>query len=203
LADNAGVSRWIKVWLRAWRSEPLVLVSPLPVPVVRARVIEGSTSYLRAAFRFGSSGGSHIVGRVGTRRISLEAVTAGQRNSWRPMMRGRLDPEEAGSRLVGTLGWSPFVKAFSALWFSVIGCAFLGLVIRAVAMAWGDDASVEAFLICLAPLGFALLFIGLTAWGIQAGRRQAMYLRSWLADRMQTKDADVSRYRPWQGNTAP
>jgi hypothetical protein len=196
------VSGWIKIWLRAWRSEPLVLVSPLPVPVVRARLIEGSVPYLRAVFTFGGWGGYHVVGRVGTRWISLEAAIVGQRNSWRPVLRGRLERAEAGSRLVGTLGWSPFVKAFSALWLSIMGCVFLGFVIRAVVMAWRDGASGEAFLICLAPLGFVLFFLGLTAWGIQAGHREAMYLRSWLADRMQTKDAGIAGYRPWRGNTA-
>jgi hypothetical protein len=117
------------------------------------------------------------------------------------VIRGSLEPAGTGSRLVGRLGWSPFVKVFSALWLSIVGCAFLGIAIRAVAMAWRGDATGGAFLVGLVPLGFLLLFVGMTAWGTRAGRREAVYLRSWLADRLQTAEAGVPRYRPWQGKT--
>lgn len=176
----------------------MVLVSPLPLQTVRARLIEGRTSYLRAAFAFGGGGGYHVVGHVGARRVSLQAVKVGVRNSWRPVMRGRLEPEQSGSRFVGRLGWSPFVKAFSALWLGAVTCFFLGLLIRALAMAWAGEATGVAFLICLAPLGFVFFFAGLTTWGTLAGRGEAMILRSWLEDRLKTAEASVSGYRPWQ-----
>ena len=200
MVDNAVVGRWIRVWVRAWRSEPLVLVSPLPVPAVRARLIEGRTTYLRAAFTFAGFGGYRVVGRVGERRIVLEAAAVGVRNTWRPVLRGRLEPEGTGSRLVGRLGWSPFVKAFSALWLTIVGSAFVGITLRAVAVVWSGEATGGVFLYGLIPLGMLLFFVGLTAWGIQLGRR-AIYLRSWLGDRLQTAESGIPGYRPWQENT--
>lgn len=196
--DNGAVGRWFGIWLRAWRSEPLAFVSPLSVRAVRARLIEGSTSYWRSAFTFGGFGGVRVVGRVGTRRISLQAVQGGVRNSWRPLLRGRLEPAETGSRFVGRLGWSPFVRAFSALWLGCGCCALLVLVVRAVALSLSGHSTADAFLVCLIPLGFVLFFVALTAWGIRAGRREATYLRSWMADRLQTAEAGVRGYRPWQ-----
>ncbi len=62
---NAAVRRWILVWLRAWRSEPVVLRSPLPVESVRVRLLEGSISHLRDNFVLGV-GECRVVGRVST-----------------------------------------------------------------------------------------------------------------------------------------
>lgn len=91
------MNRWVGIWLRAWRSEPLAFVSPLSAEVARARLIEGRISHLRAAFSFGGGGGFTVAGHVGARRISVQAAKAGIRNSWRPVFRGRLDPTaEAG-----------------------------------------------------------------------------------------------------------
>ncbi|GAB1646463.1 hypothetical protein KRMM14A1259_68860 [Krasilnikovia sp. MM14-A1259] len=173
----------------------------LPVETVRARLIAGHTSYLRAAFMFGGWGEHRVIGRVGIRRVSLEAVTVGVRNSWRPVMRGHLEPDGTGSRLVGRLGWSPFVRAFSALWLAGVVCVFLVGVIHAAVSAWSGDVGGEVFVPCLVSLGFLAFFVGLTAWGIYAGRRDADYLRSWLTDRVQTADAGIPGYRPWRGET--
>ncbi|MFC4066546.1 hypothetical protein [Actinoplanes subglobosus] len=74
---------WLREWLRAWRTERLTLESPLPLPLVRERLIEGRMSYLRASFTPGA-GGYRVVGRVGERWVSLVAARAGVRNSWRP-----------------------------------------------------------------------------------------------------------------------
>ena len=192
------MSRWFGIWLRAWRSEPWEFVSPLFVEEARTRLIEGSTSYLRSALTFGGGGGFSVIGRVGTTRISLQAVQAGVRNSWRPLLRGRLEPAGTGSRFAGTIGWSPFIRAFSGLWLGGVCCFFLALAGRAAALAWRGEATADAFLICLAPLGFVLFFVALTSWGIHAGRREAEYLRSWMADRLQAAEAGIPGYRPWQ-----
>lgn len=201
MADSAAVSRWIKTWLSAWRVEPMVMLSPLSVQLVRERLTAGRISYFRAAFMLGGEGGYRVVGRIGTHRITLEAAKVGVRNSWRPVLRGRLEPAGAGSRLVGTLGWHPAVKAFSALWLGAVSCFFLGFVVRAGVLAWNGNATGEEALLCLVPLAFIVFFVGLNAWAIRVGRDEARYLRSWLAERLQTADSGIPGYRPWQGRT--
>jgi len=177
----------------------MLILSPLAVQVARQRLAAGRISYFRAAFTFGGVGGYRVVGRVGARRIVLEAAKAGVRNSWRPVFRGRLEPARTGSRLVGTLGWHPVVKAITALWLGAVSCLFLGLVVRLVALAWNGNATGDDVLFCLVPLAFVVFFAGLSAWAILAGRGEVRYLRSWLADRLQTPDAGIPGYRPWQG----
>lgn len=195
---SSRIARWAGLWLGAWRSEPVVLVSPLPVPAVRERLIEASTSNW-AAFMSGGGSGISVIGHVGTRRISVQAVQPNARNSWRSSVWGRLEPMETGSRFTGKLGWSPSTKVFSGLWLGFVVCFFLALVGRAVVLASRGEATAETFLFCLMPLGMMLFFVGLTSWGIWAGRREATYLRSWMADRLQTAEAiDIPGYRPWQ-----
>ena len=115
----------------------------------------------------------------------MSAVEADVRNSWRPLFRGRLDPAGTGSELVGSIGWSPFVKVFSALWLSC-GC---GLVVALAGLG---------SVLCLVPLGFVLLFAGLVAVGIKACRREDAYLRSWLVERLQTAESAIPGYHPWR-----
>jgi hypothetical protein len=197
--EGAGrIGRWARLWLSGWRSEPVVYESPLPVPAARERLIEASTSNW-SAFMSGGGSGISVIGHVGTRRISVQAVQPNVRNSWRSSVWGRLEAVGSGSRFTGKLGWSPFTKAFSGLWLGLVGGAFLALVGRAVVLASRGEATAEAFLFCLMPLGMMLFFIGLTTWGIWAGRREAAYLRSWLADRLQTAEATrIPGYRPRQ-----
>ncbi|WP_143232932.1 hypothetical protein [Actinoplanes regularis] len=183
------MNRWIKFWFGAWRSEPVVFVSPLSVRAARTALSEGSVSYSRAYPSFeGGLDGYRVVGRVGEDEISLEARQVGMRNSWLPVMKGRLEPAGTGSRLAGTLGWPPVVKAFSALWLSFMCCIFLVLVIRVVTLALRGKAGGMDFLGCLVPLGFVLSFVGLTSWASYSGRGNAKYLRSWLAERLQVAE---------------
>lgn len=173
------------VWLRAWLSEPVVLRSPLPVESVRARLIEGSISGLRDEFVLGV-GDYRVVGRVGSSWISLVARKGSARNSFRPVLRGWLEPDGAGCRLVGTFGWAPAVKAFVALWLGAGTCVFLGLVVDAVVRAFGGDATATGFVVCLIPLGYVLAGVAVVAKGSRVDRGEAWYFQSWLADRLQT-----------------
>ena len=198
--DNAAARRWIMVWLRAWRSEPVVLRSPLPVESARARLKEGRISELRDNFMLGV-GDCRVVGRVGTSWISLAAVKGNGQNSFRPVLRGWLEPDGAGCRLVGTYGWSPFVKAFAALWLGTGSCVFLGLLVHAVVTAIIGAATWMAFFVCLIPLGYVLGVVAVTAKGRHVNRTEAWYFQSWLADRLHTSDAAVIAYRPLQGDT--
>ncbi len=105
------------------------------------------------------------------------------------MLRGRLEPAGTGCRLVGRLGWHPFVKAFTLLWLGLVTGVFLGLAGRAVVLVRTGEATGEAALACLFPLGLLLFFTAMTVWAIQLGRREGIYLRRWLADRLQTTDS--------------
>jgi hypothetical protein len=191
MVHTAAVAQWIKMWWRGWRSEPLVMVSPLPVEAARARLNEGSTSYLRSVFAYlGGEGGYKIYGRADTDGLSFLAAKSGSRNSWRPGVRGRLEPDGTGSRLVGSLGIPPSVKALSALWFAMMGFFFL-------------FTATSGLIICLAPLGAMFFFVALTAWGMHVGRGEKTYLRSWLVNRLQTAESGIPGYRPWPGVTPP
>jgi hypothetical protein len=46
MVDSDPVNRWLADWLSAWRTEPVMLESPLPVEVVRERLIAGRVSCL-------------------------------------------------------------------------------------------------------------------------------------------------------------
>ncbi len=116
------------------------------------------------------------------------------------MLRGWLEPDGAGCRLVGTFGWAPVVKAFVALWLGVGSCVFLGLVVHAVVMVNGGDATGTDFVICLIPLGYVLGGVAIAARGRHVDRGEAWYFQSWLADRLQTS-VGIPSYRPWQGDT--
>ncbi|MEU4217938.1 hypothetical protein [Actinoplanes sp. NPDC026623] len=160
-------------------------MSPLPVEAARARLIEGSSTGMEAFLDFSVADGYRVIGNVDTHWISLVAATMGVRNSWRPWLRGTLEPDGTGSRLAGTLGWAPLVKVFSALWFTGVALAFLTLAGRAATLTWSGDVTGADLLLCLPPLGMMLVFAGLITWTTHSGRRDEAYLRAWLAERLQ------------------
>ncbi len=172
------------------------LASPASVDDVRKRIKAGLTSSFRAAYS--NRGGQHVIGRVGRRRLSLTAITAGVRNSWCPSVRGRLEPTATGSRFVGRLGWSIFTLVFSATWLGLAFCLFLALLGHAIVLASNGDAGAPVFLVCLAPLGGMVLFFGLSSWGIHVARKDEVYLRSWLEERLRTAGSGIRGYQPWQ-----
>ena len=98
------------------------------------------------------------------------------------------------------VGLSPLVKAFCGLWIGSVGCGFLGFVAVVVARAVRGEVTGGDFLACLVPLSMMAFFVALTAWGKLIDRGEATYLGSWLADRLQTAEAGIRGYRPWQGN---
>jgi hypothetical protein len=175
--------QWFAAWWRAWRYDRIVLESTLTVDVVRDRLNMGLTSPWSAAFNLGGNGGYRVIGHAGRSRVTASAGPAGIRNSWRPMLRGHLEPAGRGSRLRGKIGWHPFIWVFSAIWLGAMSGAFLVIFpVIGVAVLAGDPA--RDLLIGLAPLGFVAFFVGLTTWGERMGRRDEAYLRSWLADRL-------------------
>src|SRR4051794_19147241 len=177
---------WIKSWFGAWRDESVVVSSPLPESIARERLAAGTMSRTRAAFSLSGlgAGGYRVVGRVGERHISLTAERPGLRNSWRPNLRGRLEPSETGSRFAGTVGWHPAVKAFCFVWLSPLVLLFVAMFIRAAVLTVIGDVTSPDLLACLIPLPFILAFVGITALGVWSSRREGAYLRSWLDDQL-------------------
>jgi len=117
-----------------------------------------------------------------------------------PVVRGRLEPTGTGCRLVGTYGISPFVKAFSGLWLGGVICLFVAVVAVVAVRAVRGEATGADFLSCLGPPSMMAVFVALTAWGTLIDHGEGTYLRSWLADRLQTAEAGIRGYRPWQPN---
>lgn len=187
-AENAAVG-WVGNWLRAWRSQPLELVSPLSLRAVRNRLIADSTPYWLAFFMLGGGGGHMVSARVGTHRISFEVANSGVRNSWRTVVHGYLEPAGTGCRFVGTIGISPIVKVFSGLWLGVVTCGFVACVASAVISAARGEATVEDALSCLVPLAMMVGFVAVSAAGTLVDRGEDAYLRSWLIDRLQAEGA--------------
>jgi hypothetical protein len=98
-----------------------------------------------------------ILGRVNERSIRLYAFS-GNRNSFRPLLRGRVvRSERPGSRFVGSTGWDPAVRAFSAACIGVVALGFIASVIveivNVVTHDWG------AARVTLAPMGGTALFV--------------------------------------------
>jgi hypothetical protein len=179
------VNRWVRAWSDASEPELVEVVSPLPVEVARERLKAARISDLRASMSFSLGGGYRVVGRVGQDRIRLQGAKIGG-NSWRPILHARLEPAGSGSRLVGVLAMPAFLKAFTALWLGGVSLFFLIFVAHAVTLAITGDASAGTFLICLLPLAMLLAGLGISKVGITVGRDEASYLRSWLAEQLQT-----------------
>lgn len=176
----------MRKWFAAWRYQPVEWVSALPVEEVRERMNMGLTSPFRAVFFYGGSGEHRLTGHAGRSRVTVAAGRAGVRNSWGPVLRGRLEPAGSGCRLAGKIGWHPAVWALSAVWLGGVLCAFVVLAALGVATVLMGDADGGLLLAALVPVGMTAFFVAIITWGIRAARPDETYLRSWAADRLQT-----------------
>jgi hypothetical protein len=57
---------------------------------------------------------------------SLTSLPRFARNSWSPLLRARLLPAGTGCRLVGTIGWHPFTRGFTAVWLGLASVFLVG-----------------------------------------------------------------------------
>ena len=125
--------RW---WARRlWRYQPVDITSPLPVAAAADRL--DAALYRRWGMdpRRGEPRSPTVRGRVRADRVRLFLAGDNSRNSWRPVLRARLEPHGAGCRLVGRIGTTRLVGWFTALW------ALLATVLTAVALLVGVAAA--------------------------------------------------------------
>ena len=153
--------------LAAWRTEPIVLSSPMPIEVSRRWLF------------------SEPVNRNGD-LIWRRAAKLNTRSPWRPVLRGKVLGTDSGSMFVGVLGWDPVLKVFTCCWLGVVtAVASTSTAIVSYSAVHGDWRAV------LPALGVAAgaligVFIGLLAvlLGYREAYAQTEYLRSWIIGSM-------------------
>ncbi len=100
------VRHWITAWLHSWEARRFVLSSPLSVEETRRRLAQGGARHL-GEFVSGSwmsPGAVSVLSKVTGDRIKLEVRRSFVRNSWQPVLRGRLAPTATGCQLVCRVG---------------------------------------------------------------------------------------------------
>jgi hypothetical protein len=129
-----------------------------------------------------------VIGKIEGDYVRLQALRPGIRNSWRPILIGRLVPAPHGSQLVGQLGLGSFVKAFSILWLGFVAPFFAGGLLGIVVELLRGDLSkaLTCLMVAGIGLGFIAFFIGLTALGSKMGDNDAAFLRQWVAEHLHT-----------------
>jgi hypothetical protein len=176
----------IRRWLRLWRVEPVEVVSPLSVDEVEARLAAGLTTRRQVLVgQWGDPDARAVFGRVSRRGVRLTARPRFVRNSWIPVFRGQLVPAGAGCRLVGTIGWHPFTRAFTAVWLTMVTLFLIGTTIGAAVLTAAGHVTADFVPMVLVPAGMLCLGGGLITGAGRAGWRDAAFLRGWLAERLQ------------------
>jgi hypothetical protein len=190
--EDGAVNRLVGWWASQYRPVPVEMASPLPVAVAYQALETSATDFsgaVVAAFDFRARS-RIVVGRVNGEYVRLEAMRPGMRNSWRPVLTGRVVPMPYGSRLVGQLGVSPAVQAFSAVLLGLAALVFAGSLIGSAAQ-WisGDPATAHRFLeVAGGALLSGVLLIGMTAAGTKLGGEDEAFLRQWLAECLHAPD---------------
>jgi len=158
---------WVKDLQAAWRTESIVLSSPMPIEVARGWL----------------SGGQAGANRDFIRRAAADLNT---RTTWRPVLRGRLLPTESGSAFVGTLGCDPGMKILSCCLLGAFTVMFLiGVPTLISSLLSGGLNEVGILLTCLGVLGVISGIAGIVA-GYRETEGQLSYLRSWITGHMNT-----------------
>lgn len=183
--------RLLKWWVGGWRSVPVEIASPMPVEAASYALAHEVTSSRSAMLRRLSPrlGPRIVIGQVEGDYVRLQAIRPGNRNTWRPILIGRLVPAPNGSQLVGQLDISSFVKTFSGVWLGLVAVFFVtGILGAVVEMLRDDPPRVLPFLAMTGiALGLAAFFMGLTALGFKAGDNDAAFLRQWIAKRLHAR----------------
>ncbi len=118
--------------LRLWWGEPCP-------PVVRNCDVAGMEAKVGTAIGpfCGRTAEEHLRGRVFEGEVVLYWYTPMYRNSCRPVFRGKIVRDEAGSRLEGRFSTFRLTQIFLAFWFgfpAVIGISMLSTVVVPLAM---------------------------------------------------------------------
>jgi hypothetical protein len=159
---TVGVYAWVTDLLAAWRGEPLVLSSTMPVDVARRWLGVGSSDEIRRT-----------------------AAQLNTRASWRPVLRGRLLPADSGSQFVGILGWDPMLKMLTCCLTSVFAAVFLAGVTVVFFSALTPVSRLTPGLAMAASGLFGVItLVASTVVGYRETRGQTAYLRSWITGQM-------------------
>lgn len=160
--------------LAAWRTEPIVLSSPMPIEVARRWLFSGP------------------VDRNGD-LIWRRAAKLNTRSPWRPVLRGKILGTDSGSMFVGVLGWDPVLKVFTCCWLGVVtAIASTSTAIGSYSAVHGDGrAVVPALAVAAAALIGAFIVLLTVLLGYREAYAQTEYLRSWITGHMNT---------PWYQN---
>jgi hypothetical protein len=185
VAYAAGVRRLLSDWLAIWRTRRILIRTARP-PVDAARELVEAKRRSSWADPVPHGPLRVVVGRVSAERVWLTARRLSFRNSWRPVLRGRLVEVPGGTELVGGFACLPFVQVFTALWLGLIGLfGLIGLAGAVAQVVRGDWTDLGP------PLGLAggtlavlTLATTLMALASRSGLRDEEFLRRWLAARL-------------------
>jgi hypothetical protein len=178
------IVRLVRQWLDAWRDRPVAVQSPLSVEEAVARLDAGLS---RSLWRLPTTPSIiRVRGEVAPEYVRLTPYSGG-RNSWRPVLDGRIVASPAGgSELVGTIGLHAGVRVFCALWFGGV-ILFQAVFIIAALRHLMTQGSAELVGPAFIPLLMLAFGVALTSFGFWSGARDERYLLAWLRSRL---DAD-------------
>ncbi|MBB4763295.1 hypothetical protein ACFQFC_03760 [Amorphoplanes digitatis] len=170
-----------------WRDAPIRIPSSLSPAEAARRLTEARTASSFWSARAPLDGSRIVVGRVSTDEITLTARQAYVRNSWRPVLEARLEPVPGGCELVGTIGWNPLVRMFTAVWLTGAGLLTLGSLLAGLTFG-----TAEALAVTGAGLAMLSFGVALTTFGGRSGRRDGQFLKGWLDRHLSGNDHHAS-----------
>jgi hypothetical protein len=184
------VRRRIVTWLRSWQYQWFFLDYSLSIEDVRGRLAAGLASRSASAVyahEHGFDPSNVVIGRLRGDRFTIRLSGAGGRNSWRPFLRGRLEPTPTGCQVVCCIGWHPLTLAITIAWFAILAVnVVVSLLYAAGDLVSGRASATIDPLGTLAVCAGAALFIAvLVTFGSWQGRPEASFLRGWLTDHLQ------------------
>jgi hypothetical protein len=189
-SGTIGGVELIRSWLRLWRVDHVGLTSPMSVDEAEAALAAAVETVATASQADFVTKPRIVVGWVRNRRIRVSARPPGIGYSWNSRLRAKLVPAPEGSRLIGRLGCPWEERVFSAF---VLTCAlafFLsGLVqlTRSEAHGHGTGGYLP---LCLGPVAFIAVLVGLIGVLGSAGRKNAQFLRHWINRTLRVHDSE-------------
>ena len=171
--------RWWTNWWRLWRDKPVRIQSGLAPAAAAARLNAAKDSWWKART---AGRGIQIVGRASHGSVRLRTLRPWMRNAWSPVLRARIVQAPGGCELLGSLGWPPAVRVFTALWLLAVDCfALTGMVSTVAAVVRGRWSVVGGLLgftaMTLAMAAFGVLLVTIAGW---VGHRDTHVLLNWL-----------------------
>jgi hypothetical protein len=171
--------RW---WARRlWAHQPVEIWSPLSVQDASARLAANLFRRWSLTPSLAEPRVPAVAGHVRADRVRLLLARDSSRNSWRPVLRARLEPDGAGCRLVGRIGTVWFARWFTTVWaLGAAGITVAAVVLgigAALARTTGGSTVLLVAVVCLVGDG---AFVALTAVALRSGERDEAALRDWL-----------------------